>query len=120
MALKRLAKAARAFIKKYPFVKSSDGAFGRCLCSSRDFIREQKIGRLLYLSGSRLRFPDRNPFYKNYADPDPALFHAVVEYKGLVLDISRRQFQPRCRVPFIQPLTLVRKQWHRVTSRLKD
>lgn len=113
----RLVKTARKFLTRYKFVMSRDGACGLCACGSRDFIRVMKIGRLLHLLGSRVAFPDRNDYYKNWPETDPDLYHAVVEYRGYVLDISRRQFQPHARMPFVQKIETVRRQWIKVSFR---
>lgn len=107
------------FVKKYSYLRTSDGACNRCGEFSRhivrtlDFESKRKFRKptrahVLLLTKPRLKFERRHVYHKR----NPKIFsHCVVRIGDWCLDVTRRQLDPRSPHPFVQHINAVRKDW---------
>lgn len=110
------------FTRKYRFLSTSNGSVCRCghfarhIISTMNYASQKRHkkptkARLVVMNDVRARFPDRNKYWKQ--NPR-VLDHCVVKIGPYVLDVTRRQLDPRCAHPHIQTLTQARREWRKV------
>jgi hypothetical protein len=90
----QLTEICDAFIQNQPFLTTPDGALGTCEWVAKEFCRLYPETRAtpVYLSGYRNAKPNRHSYWRNYANPDPYFFHAMIMFPdGTVIDFSHKQ-----------------------------
>lgn len=106
-----IVRAIVVFDRRHRWLRTPEGADGSCVWASDKFAALLPGVRVLHLWGSRRHFLDR---IDEYPARDPGYYHAVAEYRGTVIDWTRRQLDPRAAHPFIQPLWQTRREWIRI------
>lgn len=109
--IRTLPRAIAAFDRRFPELRTPDGAYMLCCWAAAHFCAAVPGARIVYLLGSRRYFPKRND---DYPAKDPEFFHAVSVVSGLAIDWTRRQLDPRAAHPFVQPVGELRRDWIRV------
>lgn len=106
-----LARALAVFDRRFPELRTPDGAGGVCCWASANFCTAYPAAREAHLWGSRRYFPGR---VDEYPAKDPGFYHCVVVVGGIAIDWTRRQLDPRAAHPFIQSAAELRREWIRV------
>ncbi|MCP1852730.1 MULTISPECIES: hypothetical protein [unclassified Bradyrhizobium] len=106
-----LPRLVSTFDRRFPELRTPDGAAGRCCWAAGLFADSVPGARVAYLLGSRRYFLDR---VDDYPARDPLFFHAVTVVRGQAFDWTRRQLEPRASHPFVQPVEALRRDWIRV------
>lgn len=121
----------RYFVKKYPYLKTPDGAVNRCGEYSRHIVRciwdlakhpnvaksrpkwlpALRKAHVLHMEKPRPKWPRRHIYHRR----NPKIFnHCVVRVGDWTLDLTRRQIDPRCALPFVQHIDQVRRDWRSI------
>ena len=106
-----LHRAIAQFDHRFPGLRTADGAAGACCWAAANFCAAVPGAHEIHLWGSRRYFPNRAD---EYPAKDPGFYHCVVVIRGLAIDWTRRQLDPRAAHPFIQPAAELRRDWIRV------
>lgn len=109
--IRTLPRFIAEFDRRYPGFREPERAAGACCLATAIFCRMVPGAREAHLWGSRRYFQRR---VDEYPALDPGFYHVVAVVDGLAIDWTRRQLDPRCAHPFIQPAAELRKDWIRV------
>ena len=106
-----LPRLITSFDRRYPGFRDPERASMACALATGLFCQMVPGAREAHLWGSRRYFPNR---VDEYPALDPGFYHVVAVVRGLAIDWTRRQLDPRAAHPFIQPVAELRRDWIRV------
>lgn len=92
-------------------------ALGLCVMASNNFAYILPHSKVIHLLGNRRPFAKR---IDGYPSIDPEYYHAIVLFNSLTIDWTRRQLDPRCPFPFIQPLKATKRDWIKIANTAQE
>ena len=107
---------AESFVADFPWLARTDRAAAACEDMSSRLAQRHVDARLLYALGCRTYFPNRSRMYERDPNPDPFLCHTVCRIGDWCICVTRRQFDPHCRHPFIQHRSEFDREWLRTSD----
>lgn len=110
---------AEWYAKTYFYLGNPDGCVNQCrrvsagFCKTvRKLLRRRVTAHLptvILLAKPRRKFPRRHRWYKQ--NPKHFNHHVCVFWSGVVIDFTRRQFDPRASFPHYELLAKTKKDW---------
>jgi len=117
-------RVMKILLRYYFYLETPDGSVNKCREESN--VLRYKLWELagirasiLELSRPRGEFPRIHRWYKEWRKHE-AVVHVVVRVGDHALDLTRRQMDSECEMPFVQTMEEVRREWRRVRRMKPD
>jgi len=115
-------KLAEWYARQYFYLGTPNGCVNQCRRVSQGFVdtirplvrrrRSIPLPQTVEVTGCRRKFPRRHLWHRR--NPKHSRYHIMIIWQGVVIDFTRRQYDPRARFPHYETLEKTRRDWRTV------